>query len=274
MLIDTHCHINVMVKKTFDTPLHNNEKSNDERSAAQQIVNDAQAHGVTTIINVGTSLIESNNCIILAQWFANNYAVVGIHPNDCTSTWQKDLHKIETLLQKKEELKIVGVGECGLDFHYPDYNKQHQTDVFKAQIELALKHELALVVHTRDAHDETLRVLEEYKNDITRGIIHCFSEDLAFAQQVIDWDFAIGLGGTITYPKNNHLREVAQQVDLSAIVLETDAPYLPPQSIRGKRNSPSSIALIAQYLAELRSVPFKTIAQETSTTAKRIFLLP
>lgn len=273
VLIDTHCHINVMVKKTFDTPLHNNDKANDEQSAAQQIVDDALAHGVTTIINVGTSLIESNNCIILAQWFTNNYAVVGIHPNDCTSMWQKDLREIETLLHKKEELKIVGIGECGLDFHYPDYNVQRQTDAFKAQIELALKHELALVVHTRDARDETLRVLEEYKKDITRGIIHCFSEDLSFAQQVIDWGFAIGLGGTITYPKNNHLREVAQQVDLSAIVLETDAPYLPPQSIRGKRNSPSSIALIAQYLADLRSMPFETIAQETSRTAKQVFQL-
>ncbi len=268
VLIDTHCHINVMVKKTFDTPLHSNDKS-----TAQQIIDDAQTHEVTTIINVGTSLIESNNCITLAQWFANNYAVVGIHPNDCTATWQKDLREIETLVHKKEALKIVGIGECGLDFHYPDYNAQRQSDAFKAQIELALKHELALVVHTRDARDETLRVLEEYKNDITRGIIHCFSEDLSFARQVIEWNFVIGLGGTITYPKNDHLREVAQQVDLSAIVLETDAPYLPPQSIRGKRNSPSSIALIAEYLGELRSEPFDLIAQETSRTAKQVFQL-
>ncbi len=268
MLIDTHCHINIMVKDTFDTPLRNADKAR-----AQQIIDDAGMNGVTTIVNVGTSLIESNNCITLAQWFTHTYAVVGLHPNDCTSTWQKDLQEIEALLKNKQQLKIVGVGECGLDFHYPDYNKQRQTDAFKAQIECALKHELALVVHTRDARDETLRVIEEYQHDITRGIIHCFSEDLSFAQQVIDWGFAIGLGGTITYPKNHHLREVAQAVDLSAIVLETDAPFLPPQSIRGKRNSPSSIALIARYLAELRSESFQTIAQKTTDTAKRIFQL-
>lgn len=258
-----------MVKKTFDTPLHTHDKHN-----AQQIIDHALQNNVTTIINVGTSLIESNNCIMLAQWFAHNYAVVGIHPNDCTTYWQKDLQEIKTLLRKKEDYKIVGIGECGLDFHYPDYNKQRQYDAFKAQIDCALAYDLALVVHTRDARDETLYILEPYKHDITRGIIHCFSEDLDFAQQVISWGFAIGMGGAVTYPKNNNLREVARGVNLSSIVLETDAPFLPPQSMRGKQNTPSSIALIAQYLAELLSVPYETIAQETTSTAKRVFKLP
>lgn len=266
MLIDTHCHINVMVKNFDDKPLHINEKD-----IAQKIVDDAMAHNVSTIINVGTSLIESKNCITLAQWFANNYAVVGIHPNDCTSSWHKELQELKQFLIKKESLKIVGIGECGLDFHYPDYNKARQTDAFKAQIELALEYNLALVIHTRDARDETLRVLEEYKNDIKRGIIHCFSEDLSFARQVIEWQFALGLGGTITYPKNNYLREVAQEVDLKHIVLETDAPFLPPQSMRGKKNSPSSIALIAHYLAELRSIPFEEVANKTTMNAKKVF---
>lgn len=266
MLIDTHCHINSIVKKTFDVPL---EPINKQQ--AQQIVDEAYQQQVTTIINVGTSLIESNNCVTLAQWFANNYAVVGIHPNDCTTSWRDDIQALAQLLTQKEKFKIVGIGECGLDFHYPDYNVALQKDAFKAQIELALKHNLALVVHTRDAAEQTLRILEEYKNDIKRGIIHCFSESLAFAKQVIAWNFALGLGGTITYPKNNHLREVAQTVDLQHIVLETDAPFLPPQIMRGKQNSPASIKIIAEYLAQLRNISFEEVAQATTANAQRIF---
>ena len=168
---------------------------------------------------------------------------------------------------------MPGLGETGLDRHYPDYNIQRQKDAFKAHIELALEYNLGLVVHTRDAYDETLKSLDEFKGHMPRGIIHCFSEDLSVAQQVIDWGYAIGLGGTITYPKNNTLREVAQRVDLASIVLETDAPYLPPQSMRGKRNTPSSIAIIAQYLAQLRNEPFDLVAQTTTQEAKRIFTL-
>lgn len=257
-----------MVKKTFDTPLHNADKH-----AAQIIVDDASAHEVSTLINVGTSLIESQNCVLLAQWFAQIYAVIGIHPNDTTSSWQQELKELASLCRKKEELKIVGIGECGLDFHYPDYNIARQKDAFKAQIELALEHDLALVVHTRDAADETLRVLEEYKNDVKRGIIHCFSENISFAQQVIAWNFVLGLGGTITYPKNDYLRQIAHEVSLEHIVLETDAPYLPPQIMRGKQNSPSSIQLIAQYLAQLRSVSFEDVATQTTLNAKKVFNL-
>jgi TatD DNase family protein len=266
VLIDTHCHMNIMVKDFDDKLLHI-----DDKHKAQEIVKNAQDHNVSIIINVGTSLIESRNCIMLAEWFANNYAVIGIHPNDCTSSWQQDIRELEILLQQKKELKIVGIGECGLDFHYPDYNISRQKDAFRAQIELSLEHDLALVVHTRDARDETLRVLEEYKDNLQRTVIHCFSEDLAFAQTVTAWNCSIGLGGTITYPKNNYLREIAQTINFDHIVLETDAPFLPPQSMRGKKNSPSSIALIAQYLAELRSITFEEVASRTTVNAKKVF---
>lgn len=268
MLIDTHCHINSMVKKTFDIPLHH-----DDKLQAQHIIDEAFTQQVTTIINVGTSLIESNNCIMLAQWFANNYAVIGIHPNDCTSSWRADIQAIEQLLKQKQKLKILGVGECGLDFHYPDYNIERQKDAFKTQIELALIHDLALVIHTRDAAEQTLRILDEYKHDIKRGVIHCFSENMDFAKQVMEWNFSLGLGGIITYPKNNYLREIAQKIDLQHIILETDAPFLPPQIMRGKQNSPASIKIIAEYLAQLRGITFEEVAQTTTANAQRIFNL-
>ena len=266
MLVDTHCHINMMVKKTFDTPFTPSEL---EQAAA--IINQAVDNNITVIINVGTSLIESKNCIQLARAYKPVFAVIGIHPNDLTSGWRKDLHELENLLKKKEENKIVGVGECGLDFHYPEYNIQQQRDAFKAQIEMALENDLALVVHTRDAPDETLRAIEEYKGQINRGIIHCFSENFDFAKTVIEWEFAIGIGGTITYPKNNYLREIVGAINLDSLVLETDAPFLPIQQMRGKQNHPQYIVNIAEYIAQLRNEALQVIAEKTTTTAKRIF---
>lgn len=266
MFIDTHCHLNIMVQPSFDTLL-----TQTHIAQAHAIAEESAAVNVTKLINVGTSLIESINCIHLAYAIENLYASVGIHPNDCTFSWRKDLHELEQKIKQDHQKKIVAIGECGLDFHYPDYDKQQQYDVFKAQIELALTHDLALIVHTRDARQETLMILEQYKHQIRRGIIHCFSEDLHFAHTVIDWSFAIGLGGTITYPKNNHLRTVAQTVRLTDIVLETDAPFLPPQTMRGTKNHPKNIPIIARYLADLRNVSLDTVGTTTTQTALRIF---
>ncbi len=267
-LIDTHCHINMMVKPTFDVPL---EPASLE--AAHPIVQEARKHHVGTIINVGTSLVESRNCVQLARHIPTIWASVGIHPNDLTAHWQEDLIEIKKLIEFGPPNKIVAIGECGMDRHYPDYNAQRQKDAFKAQIELALSYDLALIVHSRDAYDETLRGLEEFKGEIKRGIIHCFSEDQQFADTVIDWGFAIGIGGTLTYPKNNALRSIATRVPLHKIVLETDAPFLPPQNIRGQQNHPLYIETIAHYLAQLRSTTFEDVAQQTTATAQAIFKL-
>ena len=138
-LIDTHCHINMMVKKSFDTPL-----SEDDYQRAATIVAQAANDEVTTILNVGTSLVESENCIELARRFPHVYASIGIHPNDATSSWKEELKKIAHYLEQKAKNKILAIGECGMDKHYPDHDIARQHDVFKAQIELALKHDLAL----------------------------------------------------------------------------------------------------------------------------------
>lgn len=266
MLIDTHCHINAMVKEKFDIPL---EKEDFKK--ASNIVNQAKEWNVDCIINVGTSLIESKNCVALAKDFKKLYAVVGIHPNDLTSDWKKDLEEIKKLVKEKEKNKIVGIGEAGIDRHYPGYNLQQQKDAFKAQIELALENNLAIVVHSRDAYDETLYCIEEFAGQIERGIIHCFSEDQAFADKAIEWNFVLGFGGTVTYPKNNELRNVASKISIDSIVLETDAPFLPPQIIRGKENHPKYIKTIAEFIAELRNVPFAEIEKETTKNALRVF---
>ncbi len=266
MLIDTHCHMNMMLKKNFESPL-----LQAEINAAQEIIAIARSHDVTTIINVGTSLIESRNCVALARHYETLFATVGIHPNDCTSSWSKDFEEIKKLAKNKGENKIVGIGECGIDLHYPDSNLPRQHDAFKAHVELALEYDLALVIHSRDAYDETLRILEEFKNDIKRATIHCFSYDQTFAQYAIDQNFVIGIDGPITYPKNDALRAVVKNTDLKNIVLETDAPFLPPQEIRGKQNHPLHIKTIAQEVARVKEVSYEEVAQQTTTNAKTLF---
>lgn len=267
-LIDTHCHINTMIKPTFDIPLSLNDIPK-----AREILKAAALMGVTRIINVGTSLIESQNCVMLASHFDNVWASVGIHPNDCTAQWLDDFKEIKKLVHNYEQHRIVALGECGLDRHYPDFNLPRQIDAFKAHIELALEYNLPLIVHTRDARDETLKVLEEYKDQLDRGIIHCFSEDLSFAQQVTAWGFHIGIGGTITYPKNDELRRVATTIPLINIVLETDAPFLPMQSMRGKPNHPQYIYEIAQYLSTLREVSLEEVATTTTNNSLKLFAI-
>jgi len=265
MLVDTHCHLNMIIKKDFDAPL-----AADFIKVAQPIIEAARKAEVTTLINVGTSVPESLNCITLARAFSNCFATVGTHPNDLKSNWQDDIKKYADLLADKEN-KIVGIGEIGLDYHYPHYDKQQQYKAFEQQIQLALDHNLPVVIHTRDAGQEVLDVLEQFKQDSLRGIIHCFSEDQNFANRALALGFVLGIGGPLTYPKNETLRSVFKTVPLESIVLETDAPFLPPQNIRGQKNNPASIRTVAYALAELREVPYQKIAKVTTQTACTLF---
>lgn len=266
MLIDTHCHINLLVKDEFDTYL-----TQEQIKKAKVFIEEAARCDVTTIINVGTSFVESTNCVSLAHEYKNLYATIGIHPTDGTSEWRKEIAQFKTLLKDKIAKKIVGIGECGIDMYRPGYNLPLQQDLFKAQIELALENDLGLVVHSRNAADETLKILEQYKHDITRAVLHCFSYDLAIAQEVISWGFYVGIDAPITYPKNNELRDIVKTIPLSGMVLETDAPFLPPQELRGKKNHPKHIVDIAQRIAAERGESVELIAQETTKNALRLF---
>jgi len=268
MLIDTHCHLNIMAKKTWDTPL-----TQEDLESIQIIVNQSSAQGIKKIINVGTSVEESLNCIRIAQRFPTVHAAIGIHPNDCTINWREDIETLNTALKKTAPGIIVAIGECGIDKHYSNYDLARQRDAFKSQIELALEHNLPLIIHTRDAGDETLACLASFKDEMLRGTIHCFSEDLSFAHDAFNLGFVIGIGAAITYPKNEQLRTVVKAVALEKIILETDAPFLPPQHMRGKQNSPVHIVDIARYIAELRQTTFEDIAQTTTQSAEKLFRL-
>jgi TatD DNase family protein len=270
-MVDTHCHLNIMVRNFAQnaTIIPFNSEDLDTCSI---ILNDATQNSVTSIINVGTNLTESLLCIELAKHFPNCFATIGVHPNDATDNWSPDIVEFEKLLKTKEGLKIVGIGECGIDKHYPDFNLKLQQDVFHAQIQLALKHNLALVIHSRDADQDTYEALKQYRGEKNfRGTIHCFSSDEIYAQKYLDLGFVLGFGGTLTYPKNETLRTVAKMIPLEKIILETDAPFLPPQSLRGKKNAPANIKIIAEFLAELRGESFEQVTEITDQTSRKLF---
>lgn len=268
MLIDTHCHLNMIVKKTDNILL-----THDQISAAKPYIESAAQSKVTTIINVGTTLIESLNSIALAQKYPSVYASIGLHPTDCTDTWKHDFKELKKLMINKKAHKIVAIGECGIDLYHPGYNIQRQQDAFKAQIELALEHDVAIIIHSRNAAHETLAIIDTYKQNITRATMHCFSYDESIARDIIGMGCMLGIDGPITYKKNDELRTVATNIPLEHIVLETDAPFLPPQIIRGKQNEPQHIATIAAFIAELRNTTVETIATQTTANARKLFNL-
>ncbi len=266
MFIDTHCHLNMMIEKQEEQALNE-----DDIKKIKQICNQANANDVGKMINIGSSLQDSIDSITIAKQISCVWAVVGIHPYDCTHDWQEKLSEIKKLIKNRSENKIVGIGECGLDFYRKPYNEQIQKSAFKYQIELALENNLPMVIHVRDAADEALKILDEYIKNNPRGVLHCFSQNMDFAKQVLDWGLYIGIDGHITYPKNDALRETIKNVPLDRLLLETDAPFLPPQQFRGKQNSPAYIPLIAQFIADLRGIKLKELEQATTQNAQDLF---
>ena len=250
------------------------ELTPDEINHANRIISQAYDLDTQLIINVGTDVIESLTCIELAKIYKNCYAIVGIHPNDTTENWKSDLKHINSYVKNHADNKIIGIGECGIDMHYENYNLARQQDAFKAQIELALTHNLALSIHSRDASEETFKIIDEYsKEDNFRGIMHCFAYDQDYADQAIKFKLVLGIGGTITYPKNEILRSIVKNIQLDQMVLETDAPFLAPQVVRGTENCPANIKIIAEFIANLRQISYDDVANTTTNTVKKLFKL-
>ncbi|KKP27966.1 MAG: hypothetical protein UR12_C0026G0022 [candidate division TM6 bacterium GW2011_GWF2_30_66] len=265
-LIDTHCHINIMVKEKFDTLI-----AQESFELASQIAQEASQAGIKYILNVGTSIIECENCINLAKKNKNMFAAVGIHPCDITSNWKQDLEKIKKFLSNKIQNKIVCIGECGLDLYHRQDTLDKQIDLLKAQIELSLEQNLPLSIHMRQSTDQMHKLLDQYKNDNLKGVMHCFPEGKEFADSVISLGLLIGVGGSVTYPKNTILQETVAQLPIEKIILETDAPFLPPQIIRGKQNHPKYILAIAEHIAKIKNITLETVAEQTTKNALNLF---
>ncbi len=250
MLIDAHCHLT----GTYA-----------EGVAAEALLARARAEGVEGFIAVGTDLADSREVLALAQGTPGVQASLGVHPHEA-KTWTAGTEaELEALLG---DPAARFVGETGLDFHYDLSPRAEQEAVFRAQIRLARRLDKPLMIHTRSAPAETLQVLRE--EGAHRGIIHCFSEDRAFAEGALDLGFHLSFSGILTFKKAEAIREVAAWAPLDRILVETDAPFLAPVPYRGKPNEPGFVRFTAQALAELRGLDPRRLAEITTSNLEAL----
>lgn len=231
----------------------------------ESVINSASDCGVTKIITIGCDLDTIEKSKQCAVKFCNVWFSAGIHPTDAENV-NIDWLQFESYLQHS---KCIGVGECGFDFFHEPYKEEVQRSVFLKQIELSRKYGLPLIIHSRDAGDNTLEMLK--KCDVKDFVIHCFTESLKFAEEIIKLGGMFSFGGIITYPKSDELREVLRTIPLTNIMLETDCPYLAPQSVRGKTNEPKYIVEIAKKIAKIKCVDLDTVAKITTKNAENFF---
>lgn len=235
-----------------------------------EVVARAKANGVTTIINVGSDLPSSYAVVALTAQAAGFYAAIGIHPHDAKSA---DAQALQELKELAAHPKVVAIGEIGLDYYYNHTPPAQQLAVLRQQIRLARELALPIIIHDRDAHEDVLTVLREEKAQEVGGVMHCFSGDLDFAQRCLELGFYISFAGPLTFKKAGALPEVAQQVPLERILVETDCPYLAPVPCRGQRNEPANVRYVAAKVAELRQLELAEVAAITSKNAQQLFSL-
>ncbi|MEE9276921.1 MAG: TatD family hydrolase [Dehalococcoidia bacterium] len=256
----------------IDTHAHLHDRAfNDDRAAA---LDRARAAGVEAVVTVGTDIKESEAAVALAAAQPDVYAVVGLHPHDAKD-WQGAVE--ERLRTLAETPDVVAVGEIGLDFHRNLSPPSDQEHAFQAQLELANTLALPVVIHSREAHEETYSTLRAWAAtaacDSPLGVVHCFSGDAELALRYIEIGFVISFAGPVTFPKSSELRGAAVAVPGGAIVVETDCPYLTPQYRRGQRNEPAHVTETGRVIAELRGEPVAEFAARSSANARRLFRL-
>jgi TatD DNase family protein len=256
MFIDSHAHID---GQEFD-------------GDREEVIQRAHAAGVSLILNVGTGDPHSDafeRAVELGRQHDSVYTAIGTHPHDARLYDDAAEEKIKNLINNDH---VIAWGEIGLDFHYDNSPRDVQIDVFKRQLRAARECSLPVVIHTREAEAETIEILKtEYEGAGRRGVFHCFSGSLELAQRAIEIGFMISFSGIVTFKKAEELREVAKQVPLDRLLIETDCPYLTPIPYRGKRNEPSYVVEVARCLAGIHHVELEEMGRITSENFNRFF---
>jgi len=251
-LVDTHCHLHF---DAFDA----------DRDAAIQR---ALAAGVRYLVNVGTDLETNVQAYELAKKYDFMSHTTGFHPHSAHEVDERSLTQLESQIAAQ---KPVAIGEIGLDYFKSEADPETQKNVFRKILGLAKEFNLPVIVHSRNAFDDTLRILREEGQGKIRGVMHCFSYDESAMEQLLSLGFLVSFTGNVTYKNAGALLQVAKKAPLGRFLLETDSPYLAPQSVRGKRNEPAYLADAARFLAEQRGEDLKKFARATTETAAKFF---
>lgn len=254
MLIDSHCHLDRLKLERYQGDL----------GAA---VAAAIERGVEGMLCVGISLENRQTVIAIAQQFEHVVCSVGIHPLDI----EAGLADKEQLVEWSKADKVVALGETGLDYYYSDQTKATQQESFIVHLQAGAETQLPVIVHTRNAKEDTLSLIQEHANLDSSGVLHCFTEDWDMARRALDLNFYISMSGIVTFKNAEQLREVARLVPLDRLLVETDSPYLAPVPFRGKPNEPQYVKEVAEFVAELKGISYQQLLDATSENFFRLF---
>ena len=252
MLIDSHAHLTLA---QFDQ----------DRS---EVIDRAKKSGIEYIINVGTDLNDCTESVKIAESYDFIYAAIGIHPHEVKTIDSNTYGKLKEL---SDSQKVIALGEIGLDFFRNLSPPDLQKEKFRELIKLGKELRLPFIIHCRNAHQDTLAILEDEKAGDAGGVIHCFSGDSSLAREYLEMGFYISIPGTVTFPKNHQLQEVVKDIPLEKLLVETDCPFLAPHPFRGKRNEPAYVQYAAQKIGEIKEMPYEEIAEVTSGNSMFLF---
>ena len=254
-----------MYRNIFDTHSHyDDSKFNPDREV---ILNSLQSQGISFVVSCGCDIDSTQFNFDLAQKYDYMYFAAGFHPENLEGASLEDLRIIEKFAKNK---KCVAIGEIGLDYHWMSSSKKVQKDFFEAQIDLAKRLDMPVIVHDREAHGDTLDIL---KNTKPKGVVHCFSGSKEMAKEIIKLGMYIGLNGVVTFNNARKSLEVVKEIPLDKLVLETDCPYLAPVPMRGKINNSSYIPYIAQKIADILDMDAQELLNQTNENAKKLYTL-
>lgn len=252
MFIDSHAHLD---DKKFDRD-------------RDMIIKNLRSNGIEIVVNVGADLKSSKSTVELAKEYENIYAVIGVHPHSAS---ELNRDAIETLKSLSKEEKVVAIGEIGLDFYYDNSPRDIQRSAFKTQIQLAKELSLPIVIHSRQADQETFDTIKELKDENLKVLLHCYSGSVELAEEYLKLGCYISLGGPVTFKNARVPKEVAKMVPLDRLLVETDCPYLTPVPYRGKRNEPMFVKYTAEKIAEIKGIELEELAKSTLENTRKFF---
>jgi TatD DNase family protein len=253
-LVDSHCHLNKL-----DLTPYNGELAG--------VIKDAETAGVMAMLCVSIDLATFPDVLKTAEQFSNVYASVGVHPNDS----KDDPVSVAQLVQLAQHPKVIAIGETGLDYYRSTGDLEWQRNAFRVHIQAARETQKPLIIHTRAAQEDTIKIMREEKVQDIRGVMHCFTETWEMAKQAIDLGFYISISGIVTFKNATDLQELVKKIPLDRLLVETDAPYLAPLPHRGKANYPAYTRLVAEYVAQLRGESVEHVAQQTTQNFYNLF---
>jgi len=240
----------------------------DFKDDLDKVIETANKKGISTIL---MPAIDSSTHVAMLQteqaYSASCRSMMGLHPCSVKDDYQKELVQVADYLSRR---KFVAIGEIGLDFYWDVSFKSQQYDTFQRQIGWALSYDIPVVIHSRNAVDECIQVVQDHQDGNLKGVFHCFSGTIDQARKIIELGFYLGIGGVLTY-KNSGLDKVMSEIGLANLILETDAPYLTPVPFRGKRNEPGHITIVGEKLADINNIPVNEIANITTQNAQKLF---